>query len=97
MPRPLEVRVLAAYRIEPRYDDGAAGEVDFSDLAARGVFAAWNDRSFFESPRIGPGGEIAWGSGEIARGPQIDLCPDAVYSRLRGKTVEELFPELRRA
>ena len=45
--RPIEVRALEPYRIWLRYDDGVEWEVDLSRLAGKGVFAAWEDHSFF--------------------------------------------------
>jgi hypothetical protein len=86
----LETRVLEGYRVWLRYADGVEGEVDLSDLAGRGVFEAWNDRRFFENVRIDESGALAWGS-------DIDLCPDALYLRLTGRTPEEVFPKLRAA
>ena len=88
MARAIDVKALSNYRLWLRYDDGAEGEVDLSDLAGRGVFAAWNDATFFDSVRVGPHGAIEWGS-------DIDLCPDAMYMRLTGKSPEEVFPSLR--
>jgi uncharacterized protein DUF2442 len=88
MPIPVEVRPLANYKIWLRYDDGVEGEVDLSDLAGRGVFEAWNDPAFFRSVRIASHGAVEWGS-------ELDLCPDALYMRLTGKTPEDLFPTLR--
>jgi hypothetical protein len=87
MPKPVEVRALPSYRIWLRYDDGTEGEADLSDIAGRGVFAAWNDPTFFASVRIGSHGAIEWGS-------DLDLCPDAMYMRLTGKSPEEVFPTL---
>jgi hypothetical protein len=87
MARPIEVKALPHFRIWLRYDDGAEGEVDLSDLAGRGVFQAWSDATFFNSVRLSHGA-IAWG-------PEIDLCPDAMYLRLTGKSPEEIFPSLR--
>jgi len=89
-PRLLEVRAQPNYRLWLRYEDGAEGEVDLSSLAGRGVLKAWDDPGFFESVRLGPYGEIAWGN-------EIDLCPDALYMRLTGKEPEEVFPNLREA
>ncbi|MGH9782831.1 MAG: DUF2442 domain-containing protein [Terriglobia bacterium] len=83
-----EVKAVQGYRLWLRYEDGAEGEVDLSDLAGRGVFAAWNDRRFFESVRIDEGGALAWGD-------SLDLCPDALYLRLTGKTPEDVFPKLK--
>ena len=79
-----EVKVLPGYRLWLRYGDGVEGEVDLSDLAGRGVFAAWSDRSFFESVRIDESGALAWGD-------SLDLCPDALYLRLTGKSPEEVL------
>ena len=87
MPRPIEARPRPGYRLWIRYDDGTEGEVDLSDLAGRGVFKAWNDPAFFETVRLGPQGEIVWGE-------DLDLCPDAIYMRLTGKTPEQVFPSL---
>ena len=46
MIRVMEVQPRNSYRIWLRYSDGAAGEVDLSDMAGRGVFEAWRDRTF---------------------------------------------------
>ena len=88
IPRPVEVKALKNFRIWLRYDDGAKGEVDLSDLAGHGVFKAWNDAEFFGSVRLGSHGAIEWGD-------DIDICPDAMYLRLTGKSPEEIFPGLR--
>ena len=64
------------------------GEVDLSYLVGRGIFNAWNDRARFEAVRVAPTGAIDWGY-------DIELCPDALYMRLTGKTVEEVMPATR--
>ena len=79
---------LADYLLELTFDDGLSGCVDLSDLVGKGVFTLWRDRRFFEQVRVGPAGELAWGD-------RIDLCPDALYLRVTGKTPEDLFPALR--
>ncbi len=81
--RPIEVLPLDGYRVWLRYADGVAGEVDLSDLAGRGVFQAWESRACFEAVRVAADGGIAWGD-------EIELCPDALYLRLTGKSVEEI-------
>lgn len=80
----LDVAPRAGYRIWLRYSDGTSGEVDLSNLAGRGVFQVWNDRSFFESVHVAPHGSIAWDD-------DIEICPDALYLKLTGKSVEEFF------
>ena len=86
--QPIAVEPRDGYRIWIRYSDGAAGEVDLSYLAGRGVFAAWNDPSCFETVRLTPTGGIAWGE-------DVELCPDALYMQLTGKSVEEVMPGAR--
>jgi hypothetical protein len=51
-------------------------EVDLSDVAGHGVFEAWSDWAFFDSVHLGSHGVIEWSS-------DLDLCPDAMYPRLR--------------
>ncbi len=85
--KPVEVRAQEGYRIWLRYEDGAEGEVDLSDLAGRGVFSAFEDREFFEAVSIGEFGEVRWSE-------DIDLDPYELYLRLTGKSPEDLFPNL---
>jgi len=88
MIRPTEVEAREGFRIWLRYADGAAGEVDLSHLAGRGVFEIWNDRACFDAVRIAPDGGIAWGE-------DAELCPDALYLQLTGKSIEEVMPNVR--
>ncbi len=88
MIRPTEVEPRNGYRIWLRYSDGSAGEIDLSHLAGRGVFEAWKNRAFFETVHIAPPGAIAWGE-------DLELCPDALYMQLTGKSVEEVMPGAR--
>ena len=85
MIRPTEVEPREGYRIWLQYSDGAAGEIDVSYLARRGVFKAWNNRAYFETVHIAPAGGIAWGE-------EVELCPDALYTKLTGKSVAEVMP-----
>jgi len=87
MPKAIEVKPLPRYRLWLRYEDGVEGEVDLSGLAGRGVFKVWKQPGFFESVRVAPYGAIMWGD-------SLDLCADALYLSLTGKSVDELFPAL---
>ena len=83
--RPVEVNALDGYRIWLSYSDGTSGEVDLSHLAGRGVFRLWENSAGFREPKVTPHGSIAWDR-------DVELCPDALYMRITGKTVEELMP-----
>ena len=85
MIRPAEVAARKGYRVWLRYSDGAAGEIDLSHLAGRGVFAAWNEPGRFEKVHIASHGAIAWDD-------EIELCPDALYLQLTGRSVAEVMP-----
>ncbi len=84
--RPVEVKALDGYRISLRYSDGTVGEVGLSHLAGRGVFRLWENPANFMGPRVTPHGSIAWGR-------DVELCPDALYMQITGKSVEELMPD----
>jgi hypothetical protein len=71
-----------------RYADGVEGIVDLSEFAGRGVFEIWNDYRNFEKVRVEPDGAIAWNE-------DVEMCPDAIYLKISGKTPEEIFPKLR--
>ena len=88
MKKAVEARPLSGYRIWPRYADGVEGEVALSHLAGRGVFRAWTDRRVFEGVHVDRNAAATWNE-------DIDLCPDALYLRLTGEAVEELFPKLK--
>lgn len=88
MPQLIEVKPLSNFRVWLRYDDGVEGEVDLSDLAGRGVFKAWSDPTVFSAVRLGAHGAIEWGA-------DIDICADAMYLRLTGKSPEDVFPGLK--
>ncbi|MEX2286033.1 MAG: DUF2442 domain-containing protein [Planctomycetaceae bacterium] len=88
MLKAVEVKPLTGYRLWIRYADGIEGEVDLSHLVGKGVFANWKDPKAFEEVRVGPTGNIYWSD-------KIDLCPDALYMEITGKTPEDVFPGLR--
>ena len=85
MIRALEVEARQGRKVWLRYSDGSAGEVDLSYLAGDGMFEAWNDRACFEAVRITEYDAIAWGE-------DLELCPDALYMQLTGKSLEEVMP-----
>lgn len=86
MVKPVSVEARPGYRIYIRYSDGAAGEIDLSEFAGRGVFSAWLRPGEFEQVQIGEHRQVRWNE-------EAELCPDALYLRLTGKTPEEYFAE----
>jgi Protein of unknown function (DUF2442) len=84
-----EISPKDGYRLFLRYDDGACGEVDLSSYAGRGVFTAWLQPGVFEQVTLAEAGYPEWPG-------EIDLCPDALYMQLTGKSPEEVFPTLRK-
>jgi len=83
-----EVKALPNYRLWIRYEDGVEGEVDLSHLVGRGVFTAWTDHKVFEQVHISSSGVPSWDD-------DIDICPDALYLQITGKTAEQVFPKLK--
>ena len=83
--RPNAVEAREGFRIWLEYSDGTSGEVDLAHLAGQGVFESWNERADFESVHLSPSGGIAWSD-------DIELCPDALYLKLTGKSVAEVMP-----
>ena len=82
--RVLRVQARDRFRIWLHYSDGAAGEVDLSDLVGKGVFRAWDDPGFFDRVHVAAHGAVAWND-------LIELCPDALYLELTGASAHELL------
>ena len=89
MLKPVEVRPLPGYRIWIKYEDGESGEIDLSHLAGKGVFKSWDEPGHFEKVHISPYRAIAWDD-------DIDMCADALYMELTGKSLEEVMPGMAR-
>ena len=90
MLKPVDVKPLPGHKIWLKYADGVEGEVDLSGLVGKGVFCLWDDPNAFETVSIGESGQIRWGD-------QVDLCADALYMQLTGKSPEDVFPNLKKA
>ena len=90
MLKPVDVKPLPGHKIWLKYADGVEGEVDLSGLVGKGVFCLWDDPNAFETVSIGESGQIRWGD-------QVDLCADALYMQLTGKSPEDVFPDLKKA
>jgi hypothetical protein len=79
MIRPNKVEALSGFRIRVAYPDGTAGVLDLSADVGRGVFVPLSDEAFFQTVHIGRFGQIAWSE-------DIEICPDAAYQEITGRT-----------
>ena len=86
--RPITVEPREGYRIWLRYEDGVEGEIDLSGIRRDGMFEVWNDWSFFEKVYISEFDSVAWSD-------DLELCPNALYMELTGKSVEDLMPSVK--
>jgi hypothetical protein len=89
MKRIVQVTPLAGHQLRLVFDDGVEGVADVSDLVGRGVFSALVDDRAFQAVAVGTSGELLWTNG-------LDLCADALYLRVTGKTAADVFPALER-
>ena len=88
---PLRVEARAGLSVWIEFCDGSSGTVDLSHMADGPAFVGWQHREFFESVHINHEyGAIEWGD-------DVQLCPDALYLDLTGKSAEEVFPVLQAA
>jgi hypothetical protein len=85
MIQPIFVEPRPGYRIWVQYSDGVADEVDLSGLVGRGVFQAWRTPGYFEKVHVASHRAIAWYD-------DVELCSDALYLELTGKSIEEVMP-----
>ena len=85
----LAAKALSDFRLHLTFSDGTDGIIDLSDLAGRGVFAAWLKPGMFEKVAITSYGAVEWPG-------ELNLCPDTLYMKLVGKQPEDVFPVLRR-
>jgi len=79
MQRPSKVEAVQSFRLRIAYPDGVEGVIDLSGDVGRGVFAPLADEAFFRTVHIGQFGQIAWSE-------EIEICPDAAYREITGKS-----------
>jgi len=79
----VQVRHLGGHRLEVRFEDGVAGELDLgATLRFQGVFAPLAEVAEFAKVRINPElGTIVWPNG-------ADLDPDVLYSAVTGQPID---------
>ncbi|HEX3602419.1 MAG TPA: DUF2442 domain-containing protein [Lacipirellulaceae bacterium] len=80
-------KALSGHRLELEYETGETGTVDLSALVGRGVFSVWNDVNVYKAVRVTAEGAVEWPG-------ELDLCPDALYLQMTGKSPLDVFPSL---
>ncbi len=87
-PRVIAVRYLGGYKLEITFSDGKKGIVDWSEKLAKakrgGIFEPLKDPNDFAQVELGEG-TIRWPNG-------VDVCPDALYERVSGKSAQLFEP-----
>ena len=78
----VEVQPLDDYQLKIRFEDGAEGIIDLTQIVPfSGVFAPLRDRGEFVAVLVNPElGTIYWPSG-------ADLDPDVLYSLITGEAL----------
>ena len=75
------------YKLFLRFENDLTGEVDLSELAGRGVFSQWQQPGVFQKVKVTDVGAVEWPG-------ELDLCPDALYMQVTGKTPDEVLDNL---
>jgi hypothetical protein len=77
LPAVVGVAVIGDHRLRLLFDDGTAGDVDFSSVEWKGVFEALRDPKYFAKVRVDTdAATVVWPNG-------ADLAPETLYEEAR--------------
>ena len=77
LPAVVGVAVIGDYRLRLLFDDGTAGDVDFSSTEWKGVFEPLRDPTYFALVKVDPeAATVVWPNG-------ADLAPESLYAEAR--------------
>lgn len=74
-----EVNYIVDYRLQIKFEDGAAGEIDLVELVEKGVFQPLKDRKLF-SKVYSTGSSIAWSD-------ELEIDANTLYAEVTGKPI----------
>ncbi len=81
--KPIIVRPLENYSIWLQYSDGTEGIVNLSYLVQNGIFKVLQDPDIFNKVYID---QVSFA---ISWSPELEICPDSLYLKLRQITFEQ--------
>jgi Protein of unknown function (DUF2442). len=77
LPAVVGVAVIGDYRLRLLFDDGTAGDVDFSLMDWKGVFEPLRDPKYFAQVKVDTdAATVVWPNG-------ADLAPETLYQEAR--------------
>ncbi len=77
LPAVVGVAVIGEHRLRLLFDDGTAGDVDFSSMEWKGVFEPLHDPKYFAQVRVDTeAATVVWPNG-------ADLAPETLYEEAR--------------
>jgi hypothetical protein len=80
IPHVTSVEVVGDHRLRLAFDDGAAGEIDFSAWDWRGIFEPLADPDYFSQAELDEElGTIIWPNG-------ADFAPETLHSWVTGRS-----------
>jgi hypothetical protein len=77
LPAVVGVAVIGDYRLRLLFDDGTAGDVDFSSMDGKGAFEPLRDPTYFAQVKVDTeAATVVWPNG-------ADLTPETLYQEAR--------------
>ena len=77
LPAVVGVAVIGPYRLRLLFDDGTAGDVDFTGREWTGVMEPLRDPDYFAQVRVDPdAATLVWPNG-------VDMAPEPLYEEAR--------------
>lgn len=77
LPAVAGVAVIGDYRLRLLFDDGTAGDVDFSSMEWKGVFEPLRDPTYFATVKVdSEAATVVWPNG-------ADIAPETLYQKAR--------------